>query len=1018
MKYILTSIQIKVSYPVYKYLFPIIAFVLSTCTYNQHDQSKDKSNIYIDNARKGLYKIQPLGENIGKMSVTANISGVQNNTQYYSKFNSTSSKMNFQVDLIEEIWINILAIKFVRENGEVIDFESSPGYYNLLDISEDLTLLFGDSLLPEGRFNQIRLVLADPNGWLRKIGSDQYLPLTIPSAEQTGIKIDGEIEIVTGFIHKIVLDFNISDMNYTQKDGYKLSPVISIKEIQIVPPFVPGTLFVRLDQEVSITYGVEGAPPATGLPSIDQILANHNAVFMESIIDSIESIDDEFDRSNLNNQVLEDIGVYRDYYIGFDENTDVILAWYDFLDDPHIEEVFPDTILEADITIPNDCEAALSVANGPNCADMDPAIAEQENYLNIIGAFNGWDIETGSENISIAVLDDGIRRNHPDLDERMREGPYYEYEWCWKFWKKFKCIERRDGSHHQGPHGTQVVGVLGAITNNEKGIAAINWVSPVWDIGVTDPDYSDGLVGKGLLAAVSRGADVINMSFGGYGYRICRFTRCRFVLPDMYQYTRVARDHGIVLVASAGNDNREVSGYPGTKSFKGHYPSSFPWVISVAGLASSGYHTRADFGSGSGSNFGKVDIAAPYDGIYTTNASNGYSSASGTSVSAPMVAGLASLILSLRPGFTPDQVKNVIFSTATDLGPAGKDEDTGYGRINIDAALRSIEFSVGGGVVGLSNTGLVLQLNGSENLPISENGVFTFSTAFINNDPYQAAILSQPVGQNCIIHNETGSIFRDDIRNILVQCATPGDVTPATEVSQFVSSPLTCGGVELTWVKPPDIDFFGVILVRNATSFPAHASDGDVILDSISVLSDNIDLTDVPSSYTDLNVTQNNTYYYSLFTVDTSNNISSGAGLSIKAPTPDPDQCSNGTPSGGGSGCFIATSAFGTPFVSDVVLLREFRDSYLLKTDWGKTFVLNYYKFSPPIANYIAQSSILRGTVRFFLKPLSSFSAVYLGKANFTHVMTLGIWFLLVGISMKLIIQKVLRISFTKEANN
>ena len=170
----------------------------------------------------------------------------------------------------------------------------------------------------------------------------------------------------------------------------------------------------------------------------------------------------------------------------------------------------------------------------------------------------------------------------------------------------------------------------------------------------------------GIHYALAHGANVINMSLGA-----------ETQVDAVTNAIAYARGKGVVVVAAAGNERSQ--GSPTS------YPAADPGVIAVAATDSADAVT-------SYSNKGSyVDVAAPGNSIVSTYPGGGYRTMSGTSMASPHVAAVAALLLAARPGLTPDQVEQALESTATDLGPAGKDTDYGYGRIDAAAAVAAVD---------------------------------------------------------------------------------------------------------------------------------------------------------------------------------------------------------------------------------------------------------------------------------------------------------------------------------------
>jgi hypothetical protein len=279
---------------------------------------------------------------------------------------------------------------------------------------------------------------------------------------------------------------------------------------------------------------------------------------------------------------------------------------------------------------------------------------ELQWHLQKISAEGAWDISLGDPSIVVAVLDTGVDPNHPELAEKLLEG-YNAYD------------DSGDAMDDVG-HGTMVAGVVGAVTNNGLGIAAIGWRISILPVKVNYPGVGGttySLLAKGLVYAADRGAKVANLSWQIFNGSALASAAKYFV------------EKGGLVVAGAGN----------TGKYEGYEDS--PYIVSV------GATDRGD-ALASFSSYGPyIDLSAPGVGIFTTITGKqatsydyAYGYASGTSLSAPLTAGLAALIFSANPSLSPAQVERVLESTAVDLGEPGYDIYFGWGRIDAYEALR------------------------------------------------------------------------------------------------------------------------------------------------------------------------------------------------------------------------------------------------------------------------------------------------------------------------------------------
>lgn len=298
--------------------------------------------------------------------------------------------------------------------------------------------------------------------------------------------------------------------------------------------------------------------------------------------------------------------------------------------------------------------------------------------LEQIGAPQAWEVTTGASDIVIAVVDSGIDLEHEDLEAKVWRNTgeiafngkdddgngYVDDVEGWHFYTNGAggdwLVSDDNG------HGTHVSGIAAAATNNGKGVAGVAWDSPIMTVKVLGSDatgpYSS--IAAGIIYAVDNGARIINLSLGGESFSQ---TLCNAVTT--------ATSKGRIVVAASGNDGPAIL-----------YPAMCPGALAVAATDASDEH--ASF-SNAGS---RIDLAAPGVNIWSTWYASllhlgTYASRGGTSQAAPFVSGAAALVWSRWPGLTAGGVKAQLLATAKDVGQPGKDDETGWGRLDVAAAV-------------------------------------------------------------------------------------------------------------------------------------------------------------------------------------------------------------------------------------------------------------------------------------------------------------------------------------------
>ena len=198
-------------------------------------------------------------------------------------------------------------------------------------------------------------------------------------------------------------------------------------------------------------------------------------------------------------------------------------------------------------------------------------------------------------------------------------------------------------------HGTNSAGLAGAVTNNNTGIAGAAWNPQIMHINAGCPDVDSFIcyAYEGVVYAASNGADIINASWGN----LATETDIKFYNQSL----DFATDMGSLIVGGAGNDALSLDIFR-------FYPARHPRVLSV-GATQKNSRSLAEF-----SNYGSiVDVFAPGKSVLTTAPDNSYELVRGTSFATPLVSGVAALVKTKHPDWTPDMVREHIRLTSANM---------------------------------------------------------------------------------------------------------------------------------------------------------------------------------------------------------------------------------------------------------------------------------------------------------------------------------------------------------------
>lgn len=477
----------------------------------------------------------------------------------------------------------------------------------------------------------------------------------------------------------------------------------------------------------------------------------------------------------------------QEYLIKYKDSSEIVLSkinsdleLVELKKDPMVEYVEPNYIYKASI-IPSD------------------TYFQNQWYLNKIKAPEAWNITRESPNTVIAVIDSGVQISHPDLKDNIwinkkeiqnngiddDKNGFIDDVNGWDFVNNTAdpAPKFNDGFTEDGVlHGTIIAGIIAASGNNAAGVSGVLWRAQIMPLKVLD-DVGEGDTGKVVAAidyATNNNADIINLSFTGFGFS-----------KSLDEAIKRAYDAGVIIVAAAGNEQGQGQGYNLDRT--PIYPACHDGPYGenrVIGVAATDSIDQKTYFSSYGSNC--VDISAPGVSIFGTtvyepniltngNPLNKYYSGywSGTSVAAPIVSGVIALIEETNPKMEKKEIIDTLLNYSDNISRLNPNYIglLGKGRVNAQSSVRiaknllenSIEKLMYSNFSNYSTTSeiIISDLNGkieSSFAPIKNyaKGV-NLASGDINGDKSPEIIMTQSVGGEPLvkIFSENGQLISE-----------------------------------------------------------------------------------------------------------------------------------------------------------------------------------------------------------------------------------------------------------------
>ena len=425
------------------------------------------------------------------------------------------------------------------------------------------------------------------------------------------------------------------------------------------PAYEPHVVVVQFDPGIVIGEGVA----KTGLQVFDRMAAGYGVHTIERVFPFLDHVHPTPETArNL-------AALRRTYYVRYsadDDPRDVAKALMDVpgvtYAETHGVPVLANRLMGSDVTV-----------------EPDDSLYSEQTYLRHMRLPEAWDIvkgEDGAPPVVIAIVDTGGDWRHEDMlanvwtnaNEIPDNGIDDDNNGFIDDVHGVNMLNGDDADNDPytpggDPHGTQVAGAAGAVTDNGAGVAGAAWNARLMHIQGSYP---------GILYAAANGADVINTSWYSIGGGEMEV-----------QVLDLATDMGALVVAAAANDGWNNDDFV-------YYPPTHPRVLTVGATAKDS-RRKAGF-----SNYGKgVDVFVPGAGIVTTAPDGEYTPAiDGTSFASPLVSGVAALVKTRYPDISPDALREQIRLSSENMDAENPDYAglLGRGYVNAEAALQTPVF--------------------------------------------------------------------------------------------------------------------------------------------------------------------------------------------------------------------------------------------------------------------------------------------------------------------------------------